>query len=59
MTKEKRTMTIYDLTIADYKAILEAMKNLGIDVKVEVIDQNGFNVYSRFVTRPKHIKGEK
>ena len=55
MAKERRKMIIHDLTINDYRAILESMEKLGIQTYVQVLDQNGYGVYTKSVTKAKHI----
>lgn len=54
---EKRKMIIYDLTVSDYKAILEQIDKLGIKTHIEVVDQKtGLGVYAQYFTKDKHLQ---
>ena len=60
---EQRKMIISNLTIADYKAILNIMNNIEINVPVEVYDENDVCVYRQIAIMETHkrkkLKGEK
>lgn len=60
---EKRKMIISNLTIADYKAILNIMDNIEINVPIEVYDENGASVYQKIAIiethKKKKLKGKK
>lgn len=51
---EQRKMIISNLTIADYKAILNIMNNIKINVPVKVYNENGACVYQKIAIMETH-----